>query len=375
MPVSSYDLAPARPARFAPAIVALDASADGLAAFSSESQRPVPAPAAALSPAALRTPQPVEPDTAPAARRPELVRRVEAHLDAADAEPGYLAPVRRFARRVPGGMGAGAVALLGGLFAGMVLAAVVSPIERPALGVGKLVVTSDPAGEVVSIDGAQRGVTPLTLVLAVGAHHVSVGDASATPRLMRVTSGGEAMMHIDRPSSQAAPLAIMSDVMVVAPAPVREATARPAAPPARTTPRPATGWLTIDAPFPVRVLVDGAEIGTSSDRRLSMPAGGATVVLVNDALEFRETREVTVAANRAQALAVTAPAGVLNANARPWAEVWVDGRRAGDTPLGNFALPIGEHEVVFKHPQLGEVRRTVTVGARTPARVSVEFQP
>ena len=51
----------------------------------------------------------------------------------------------------------------------------------------------------------------------------------------------------------------------------------------------------------------------------------------------------------------------------------VDGRRAGETPIGNLTLPIGEHEIVLKHPDLGEERRTVTVGARTPVRVGVEF--
>ena len=41
-------------------------------------------------------------------------------------------------------------------------------------------------------------------------------------------------------------------------------------------------------------------------------------------------------------------------NAQPWADVWVDGERVGETPIGNVAVPIGPHEVVFRHPQLGE---------------------
>ena len=55
-------------------------------------------------------------------------------------------------------------------------------------------------------------------------------------------------------------------------------------------------------------------------------------------------------------------------------EVWIDGERVGETPIGNVAVPIGPHEVVFRHPELGEqvVRTTVTLAA--PARLSVDLR-
>ena len=70
---------------------------------------------------------------------------------------------------------------------------------------------------------------------------------------------------------------------------------------------------------------------------------------------------------------VTLPNGTLSVNALPWAEVWVDGRSSGTTPLANLAVPIGSHEIVLRHPQLGERRRTVTVTTQTPVRVGVDF--
>jgi hypothetical protein len=64
----------------------------------------------------------------------------------------------------------------------------------------------------------------------------------------------------------------------------------------------------------------------------------------------------------------------MHLNASPWAEVWIDGQKVGDTPLGNISLPIGSHEIVFRHPQLGEKRHAVSVTVGVPVRLSVEMK-
>ena len=80
-----------------------------------------------------------------------------------------------------------------------------------------------------------------------------------------------------------------------------------------------------------------------------------------------------VVARKKTVLAIDGPNGILHINARPWAEVWIDGRRVGETPLGNVTLPLGEHKVAFRHPGHPEKLTTVTVGARSAARVTMEF--
>jgi len=57
----------------------------------------------------------------------------------------------------------------------------------------------------------------------------------------------------------------------------------------------------------------------------------------------------------------------------PWAEVWIDGRKAGDTPMANLQLPLGIREITFRHPQFGERRVPVTVKANAPAAVSIDL--
>jgi hypothetical protein len=67
--------------------------------------------------------------------------------------------------------------------------------------------------------------------------------------------------------------------------------------------------------------------------------------------------------------------GILHVNALPWAEVWIDGQPAGETPLGGVRLPAGRHVIRFVHPTFGERTREVTVVADESARVGIDLRP
>jgi serine/threonine-protein kinase len=68
------------------------------------------------------------------------------------------------------------------------------------------------------------------------------------------------------------------------------------------------------------------------------------------------------------------PRGTANFNASPWAEVWVNGKKLGETPLANQQLPLGTHDIVFKHPQFGERRMPpTTIRANAPVALSVDM--
>ena len=74
------------------------------------------------------------------------------------------------------------------------------------------------------------------------------------------------------------------------------------------------------------------------------------------------------------AIPLELPKGVVNPNAAPWAEVWIDGTRVGETPIGNLSVAVGPHEIVFKHPQFGEKRHAVSVTVGTPVRLSIDMK-
>ena len=65
----------------------------------------------------------------------------------------------------------------------------------------------------------------------------------------------------------------------------------------------------------------------------------------------------------------------LSVDAVPWGEVFVDGRKLGETPLGRARIAAGAHTVVVQNPGTGAKARrqvTVTPGAHVPLRVELK---
>jgi hypothetical protein len=137
---------------------------------------------------------------------------------------------------------------------------------------------------------------------------------------------------------------------------------------------PVSGWLAVKAPFALEIREGGRLLGTTDTDRIMMASGRHDLELVSEALGYRSARTVQVAPGKIAGITVEVPQGVINLNASPWAEVWIDGQRAGETPIGNLAVPIGPHEIVFKHPQLGEKRHAVSVTLGAPVRLSVDMK-
>jgi hypothetical protein len=134
-----------------------------------------------------------------------------------------------------------------------------------------------------------------------------------------------------------------------------------------------TGTFAVESPLELRILEGGQLLGLSNGAPIVLTAGKHQLDLINEALELRLSRQITVDAGKSTRLSVTVPNGTISVNASPWAEVFVDGKSVGLTPLGSVTVPIGSHEIVWRHPQLGEKRRTVVVGAQTPTRVTMDL--
>jgi hypothetical protein len=105
-----------------------------------------------------------------------------------------------------------------------------------------------------------------------------------------------------------------------------------------------------------------------------VPAGRHDLEIVNDLIGYRGTRSVQVSPGKVTTVSVELPKGSMAVNALPWAEVWMDGNKIGETPIGNFAVAVGSHDVVFKHPDFGERRETVLVTLKNAVRLSVDMR-
>ena len=150
---------------------------------------------------------------------------------------------------------------------------------------------------------------------------------------------------------------------------------RPVAPAPRPVPPGSlSGFLRVDVAVPMRISEDGRLLGTTEVDRLMLPAGDHTLDLRNDELQFTTRQTVTIKPGDTTAVQVRLPSAPLSINARPWAEAWIDGERVGDTPIGTLMRTIGRHEIVLRHPELGERRVPVVITLAQPARVSVDFR-
>jgi serine/threonine-protein kinase len=243
----------------------------------------------------------------------------------------------------------------------------VGPAASPAATRGKLDVESDPAGATVTIDGVGLGVTPLSLPNMVpGTYEVVItrGQISVT-RSVEVAAGGTAsvaaVLSADSTSARATTPAPATPTPPVAPSATR------------SVPGAAAGWVTFDSPLELNVLNRGKAQGTTRGR-MSLAAGSYQLELVNDALEIRQVVTANVSPGQGIRVAVPIPTGVLSVNALPWADVWIDGNPVGTTPLANLKVPVGTHEVVLRHPSLGERKQSVVVKAITPARLGVDLK-
>ena len=214
---------------------------------------------------------------------------------------------------------------------------------------GSLFVRSDPAGAKVLVDNKPAGVTPTTVLdLTPGNHTVMVtaADGSSARQSVQVEAGATASLRLslDRPQVAEA-----------------STTTAPAA-------EPSNGWVLVDAPVELQVLQGGRSIG-SSGRRLQLTPG--TYDLQLRSADFSTSKRVNVEAGRVSRVEVNMPDGTVNLNATPWAEVYLDGRSLGETPIANASVSVGTHEVIFRNPQFQELRQTVTVQSGKATRLAV----
>ena len=131
------------------------------------------------------------------------------------------------------------------------------------------------------------------------------------------------------------------------------------------------GWVAVFSPIPLHISEEGRALGTTDSGRILLPPGRHVLTLINTQYGYSTTQTVEIVAGEERAVNVT-PKGTVNVNAQPWAEVWVDGQRVGETPIANLEVSLGTREFVFKHPQYGE-RKTVTTVTSKPSAISIDF--
>jgi hypothetical protein len=273
----------------------------------------------------------------------ELSRRVE-RLGATSHDtgrvPAFLRPFddrptrrRRWITGAVAGIAIGEAVLIAGLLYG-----------RPA---------SPPRADLdIPLDGRIAGVTPLALRVGSDARAIGVSGHESAPTSAYEQNLRSTSIDPRRPS----------------------ASAETSAPPLRASRESRrSGSITLRSPIELEVF-EGERLLGHAGQPIIAAAGRHELDLVNRALGYRARQVVDIAAGQVVSLLMVPSTGRVSANASPWAEVWIDGHSVGETPLANLEVPIGEHEIVFRHPQLGEQRKNALVRTDTVTRVSVDFR-
>ena len=217
-----------------------------------------------------------------------------------------------------------------------------APTPTEVVTTGALRIQTEPAGQMVNVDGVDRGPSPLTIQeLTAGDHAVVVRGVRGTVRRTVAVKAGETFSLLVAPVAPSAP---------------------------------APGWLSVHSPSRLEIREGGKLLGTTETEQIMLPSGHHEIELSNDAVGYRSRREIEVAPGQVTSVPVELPFGALSINAQPWAEVWINGERVGETPIANLARRIGSYDVVFRHPELGERRETVNVTLRQPVRLGVDMR-
>jgi hypothetical protein len=196
------------------------------------------------------------------------------------------------------------------------------------------------------VDGRAVGTTPLQLTVTSTTRAIRLVHAAVAPA---VESTGAAP---PLPAEDARALAALEDAGA----------------------RQRSGGVRVSSPIELKVLEGDRVLGSTADGPIVTSAGTHQLDLMNTALGYRVHQSVTIRAGVLTPLTITPPMGRLSINADPWAQVLIDDKPIGDTPVANVSVSLGEHQVTFRHPQLGERRETVVVRADVPTRVSTSFQ-
>jgi PEGA domain len=216
----------------------------------------------------------------------------------------------------------------------------------PPVAPAPIVLDSMVPGDAVIVNGQQVGVTPMTLTLSPDVRSIAVqtraSEATAPSGMPAVVPAADSA-----PNSAAAANAI-----------------------ALASARERRGGLRIVSPVEVQVLEGERVLGSTADGPIVTTAGRHELDFINSAVGYRSRQVVDIKAGQIVRMTVTMPDGRVSINAVPWAQVLINGNSVGDTPLANLSLPAGEHQITFRHPQLGEQTQRVMVKSGALTRVS-----
>jgi len=126
------------------------------------------------------------------------------------------------------------------------------------------------------------------------------------------------------------------------------------------------------------VYYKGKKLGTTPLANIRLQEGTHKLVLKNPPLKIEKELRVKIMANQHIKESVDLREGIakgkLKINVKPWADVYLDGKRVGETPLEPLELTPGEYFVLVKNEKLGKQKSSrVTIEPNKTYSVEVDW--
>jgi hypothetical protein len=269
---------------------------------------------------------------------------------------------------------------------------------------GTAVLTSEPAGAEVTIDGKASGTTPLTLNLPVGRHELEFRLKAATRKeSIEIARGKETSVEIDwnrkpqgslRVEARPTPARVLVDGKDRGEVPltltdltvgthtvqidtmegsVRRKVEIRQGGTETLSEEIFPGWLHVSSPIELTVVDGRKAVQLDASNRVLLKPGPHTIRLENRALGIAETRQVTIEPGGTAKVSLDPQESTLSVVGSSGADVFVDGSKVGETPLADFKLRLGSHDVMVVDRSGATRHASVTVTAR-PATLDLPFQ-
>jgi hypothetical protein len=202
-------------------------------------------------------------------------------------------------------------------------------LARPS---GSLQVQSNPAGARVLLDGALHGTTPLTLEsVPVGTYTVTIESTAGSVKRTVTIGVGKTVQ--------------MAETIF-------------------------PGWLAVFAPFEIEITEGSALIRPDNGGRAMLPAGPHVLRFRNRELGYDEVRKVEITPGDTITLNL-APQTTISITAAEPSEVWIDGKRVGQTPLTKLRINLGSRVILIR-PASGVGREFTVTATAKPIQIDME---
>ena len=200
---------------------------------------------------------------------------------------------------------------------------------------GGLQVNSTPDAAKVTVDGHERGVTPLSLTdVLVGSHTVVIESSEGTVRRKVDVSEGRTETLTEEIYS---------------------------------------GWLRVTAPIEMAVVDNGRAVQLDDSNRVLLKPGTHNLRIENRSLDFSATRQIDIEPGGTTEVTLEVPASTLSVTGTAGSEVFVDGVKAGVIPITDYEVKLGTREIMVVAPG-GETRHASVTATTKPTQLDVTFR-